>query len=466
MEELGLENKSQNIFNCDETGFICNIGTKKVYCKRGIKRVNKLCANNDKDMFTVHVCANADGLYLPPYVVYKAKTLFDSWCLNGPKNCHYNRSNSGWMEEDQFVEWFKAVFIKYTTKIQGAKILILDGHSSHLSSSVIALARTNNIHIICMPSHSSHVLQPLDVGVFKQVKAEWKKVLEDYFIKHNFQNVNKEHFPSMLKKVCENSFRRQYIVTGFEETGIWPFNREAIDESKIILNDDEDEDEDLEEDEEVENEMQASKSTQKKSKTRTNNKTATVEPTTSSATSDEPTTSKKGSKKGDGPGRKSNKQNTLVKAISTSVNLIIKSNNKIQPRKAKKRVRRDQAECITEEDVLAQTNEKKEPKKRGRKRKADIDDEEETESFEPKSSNEEEIESFESETSLDNCYLCSKPIKNDKWVCCEASSCQNRICSVCINKKKIDSTQEYFCLNCTKISPDNNNNQKCKKLKK
>ena len=50
-------------------------------------------------------------------------------------------------------------------------ILIQDGHTSHVSIQLIELARANNVHILCLPAHTTHLLQPLDVGVFKSFKA-------------------------------------------------------------------------------------------------------------------------------------------------------------------------------------------------------------------------------------------------------------------------------------------------------
>ena len=109
-----MEEKPENIFNVDETGFMCNRGDKQVLCQRGSKRVNSLCSNNEKAMYTVQVCCSASGTYLPLYVVYKGLHLYDNWCKDGPKDCHFDTSPSGWMEEAQFFEWFNnKVVIKF-----------------------------------------------------------------------------------------------------------------------------------------------------------------------------------------------------------------------------------------------------------------------------------------------------------------------------------------------------------------
>jgi len=75
----------------------------------------------------------------------------------------YNCSPSGWMESQQFIEWFEKVFIAATEHLEGNKLLIFDGHSSRISSSVVDLALKNNVELLCLPAHTSSILQPLDV---------------------------------------------------------------------------------------------------------------------------------------------------------------------------------------------------------------------------------------------------------------------------------------------------------------
>jgi hypothetical protein len=110
--------------------------------------------------------------YLPPYIFFKALHFYSSWCSNGPEDAGYNISNSGWMEDQQFFEWFNDMFLKYTNSKE-PRILFLDGHSSHISLKLIDLAKEHNVHIICLPPHTTHALQPLDVAVFKPAKATW-----------------------------------------------------------------------------------------------------------------------------------------------------------------------------------------------------------------------------------------------------------------------------------------------------
>ena len=87
------------------------------------------------------------------------------------------------MEVPTFIELFRNVFIESTKNLEGDNLLIIDGHSSDLTLESIDFARENNILILYLPAHTTHFLQPLDVGVFRTVKLEWKNILKNYLLK-------------------------------------------------------------------------------------------------------------------------------------------------------------------------------------------------------------------------------------------------------------------------------------------
>ena len=234
MNRLNLMDKPQNIFNVDESGFQTDIGSQKMFCKRGLKNPHKTVATSTKTMYTVQVCCSANGIFLPLYVVYKGKHLYSTWCNGGPEKTRYNCSDSGWMESVQFVEWFEKIFIPETKHLDGNKLLIFDGHSSHISSTVVTMAIENNIELLCLPAHTSSILQPLDVGVFKSVKSAWRKCLKSFYEESRFDNVDKIRFPKLLDKlVSSEAFSRVNAIHGFETCGIFPLNRNKITADKI-----------------------------------------------------------------------------------------------------------------------------------------------------------------------------------------------------------------------------------------
>lgn len=90
--------KPEAIFNYDESNLSDDLGKKKLIFHKGVKYPDNVI-NFSKSAVTLMLCVSANGDILPPYVVYKAANLWDSWHEGGPKGApccakesRYNRS--------------------------------------------------------------------------------------------------------------------------------------------------------------------------------------------------------------------------------------------------------------------------------------------------------------------------------------------------------------------------------------
>ena len=213
-----------NVFNYDETNLTEDPGAKKALFRRGVKYAEKV-SNHSKASLSVMFCGSADGKMLAPYVVYKAKNLYESWCQGGPKGTRYNATPSGWFDMYIFEDWFKKSFLAEVRRIPGRKVLIGDNLASHISTNVIELCKQNNIEFVCLPPNSTHVLQPLDVAVYGPLKAHWRKLLRDLLEKEpEAKALNKTKFPALLKKLTERLDSEVLLPKGFEKCGIYPIS--------------------------------------------------------------------------------------------------------------------------------------------------------------------------------------------------------------------------------------------------
>ncbi|KAF2904152.1 hypothetical protein ILUMI_02041 [Ignelater luminosus] len=75
----------------------------------------------------------------------------------------------GWMETTQFHNWLRDVFLKNIGP-QRPILLIYDDHFTYISVELINLAQENQVTLMKLPPHTTRVLQPLDVTVFKGLK--------------------------------------------------------------------------------------------------------------------------------------------------------------------------------------------------------------------------------------------------------------------------------------------------------
>ncbi|KAL0811977.1 hypothetical protein ABMA28_009375 [Loxostege sticticalis] len=79
-----------NIINYDETNLADDPGRRKILTKRGTKYPERIM-NHSKSNVSIMMAGTAAGDLLPPYVVYKALNLYDTWVSRGPRETEYFR---------------------------------------------------------------------------------------------------------------------------------------------------------------------------------------------------------------------------------------------------------------------------------------------------------------------------------------------------------------------------------------
>ncbi|CAF0786273.1 unnamed protein product, partial [Adineta ricciae] len=177
----------------------------------------------------------ASGTCFPPYVVYKSKCLYDTWCpRNVIRGAFFNRTESGWINEDTFFDYLKNMFIPNTQHIRRPLLLIFDGHTSHLSLKTARLAMENKIHLLCLPAHATHLLQPLDVYTLKYVKAQWRELLWDYNNKNRLKKLDKPDFIRLYSRLYDYALLPAHCSSAFGKAGIIPFDPRVVKRSRLL----------------------------------------------------------------------------------------------------------------------------------------------------------------------------------------------------------------------------------------
>jgi len=123
------------------------------------------------------------------------------------------------MDTNLFASWFKQGFIKWTAGSPRSLLLIYDGHMSHISLEVVDVAIKNQVHLLCLSPHCSHLLQPLDVDVFKPLKDQWRKLVKDWYKESRMKTIGKGQFSKLLAKLY-TMLKPQSAVSGFAKCGI------------------------------------------------------------------------------------------------------------------------------------------------------------------------------------------------------------------------------------------------------
>ncbi|KZT35624.1 hypothetical protein SISSUDRAFT_974548, partial [Sistotremastrum suecicum HHB10207 ss-3] len=97
-----------------------------------------------------------------------------------------------------------------------------DGHGSHDTWLLIYFCEKRRIAVICLPPHTTHALQPCDVGAFGPLSLEWKKRV----IRLSSLNIEitKENFIGHYTEVRAASLKPKTILSAWARTGIHPYN--------------------------------------------------------------------------------------------------------------------------------------------------------------------------------------------------------------------------------------------------
>ncbi|KAJ8310927.1 hypothetical protein KUTeg_012792 [Tegillarca granosa] len=170
------------------------------------------------------------GGCLPPYFVFKGQGMRQELLDGCSEGTGGTVSESGWSNSDIFQHYLDIHFPTYIQKRDENQpiLLLYDGHRSHLSIGLINWAKSHNIILFVLPAHTSHVLQPLDLGRFgpfqKKYNSECHKSIR--------QNPSSTTY-NICSLACRSyihALSPANLQSSFRKSGIYPYNPSAVDE--------------------------------------------------------------------------------------------------------------------------------------------------------------------------------------------------------------------------------------------
>jgi hypothetical protein len=220
-------------FNFDETGFAMGIaipGASKAVTTASVGRATAI-QPGDRKWSTAIECMNALGWTIPPFIILEGRVHLSTWYKENPdipSNWTIAVSDNGWTTDELGMEFIRH-FDRWTrNRVVGKyRLLILDGHGSHATPEFDAYCTENKIITLCMPPHTSHLLQPLDVACFSPLKQAYSRLVQDLARQGIFQ-VDKADFLGMYCQARTTVFTPQTIASGFRATGLIPFNPDRV----------------------------------------------------------------------------------------------------------------------------------------------------------------------------------------------------------------------------------------------
>jgi hypothetical protein len=138
-----------------------------------------------------------------------------------PGNWKIALSDTGWTNDELGLYWVKEVFDPNTRNraVGQYRLLILDSHGSHNTPEFDQYCKENNIVLLCMPAHSSHLLQPLDVGIFSPLKRVYRQRI-DTNMRLGINYIDKQEFLQIYPLARASAFTASNIYRAFRGAGL------------------------------------------------------------------------------------------------------------------------------------------------------------------------------------------------------------------------------------------------------
>ena len=143
-------------------------------------------------------------------------------------NCLLAMLELGYSNNKLSLEWIKH-FYKFNCQSQTncTWLLLLDGYISHCTFKFLEHCNSNNIIVFCLPSHTTHLLQPSDVVLFQPYK-HWHAKAINKAIRTGCDNFNKIEFLYYLGSICQQTFKSSSIKSAFRQTGFISYNPAVV----------------------------------------------------------------------------------------------------------------------------------------------------------------------------------------------------------------------------------------------
>lgn len=168
--------KYHSIINIDEICLFYDPPINFTLEEKGKKSIEIKTTGRNKQRITILLGIDyMDNIKIKPFIIFKGTTYR---CINNillNEQCTLSYQNNAWCNENQFIKFLS--LLPVDKKI----LLICDNFKGHCSDKVINFIKKNLplTKLLLLPSNTTSILQPLDVGINKPFKS---------FIKKNIMN--------------------------------------------------------------------------------------------------------------------------------------------------------------------------------------------------------------------------------------------------------------------------------------
>ena len=214
-----------NIYNFDETGFQLGQGKPQKVISRNKQRT-RLLSSERGELLTGIECIAADGWLMEPYTVAPGLVHLERWYEGGTlsEESRIAVSSSGYSNDTLAIDWLH--FFQKDTRNRacgGPRLLLFDGHGSHLTWQFLDLCEQWNIVPFVFPPHTTHIIQPLDGSPFRALKERFREK-NNTIAQWGGDPKDTGFFFREITGIRQQAMKSRTIRKVFADRGIYPFN--------------------------------------------------------------------------------------------------------------------------------------------------------------------------------------------------------------------------------------------------
>lgn len=179
-----------------------------------------------------------------PTLVLPGERLPKSATLDSEKDVqllwNWAGSETGWISQKIWKSWVTDVFCPWVTAYRATLdppptndrvLLWTDQHDTRKELESLSTLEQFGVDLVCLPAHTTHILQPLDCGIFRVLKRRLREVYQQLASKHE-QVKGTVIYRQLLLKAAHSAVHvamDPYVVeTAWKVTGLYPFNPDYV----------------------------------------------------------------------------------------------------------------------------------------------------------------------------------------------------------------------------------------------
>src|SRR5262249_7088572 len=130
-------------------------------------------------------------------------------------------TKTAFVNSDLIFDWFRDIFLPDTKPANPStwRLLLFDGHVSHLTDKLIDLAWFEGVILLAFPSHATHILQPLDLTAFGALKIAYRTRIAELFRLADGAPQKKKIFYETYMEARKAAFSRSTLRKGWAKAG-------------------------------------------------------------------------------------------------------------------------------------------------------------------------------------------------------------------------------------------------------